>query len=149
MKSDGGIWRHGPAWAKPLVAAAPWVTLVLLVAQLSLVSHRATVAPGLSFELPEGAAKDSMPAALAAIVAPVPGEDGRTLVFFDDARYVLPDAASESAFAANLAERVSGAADKSMLLLADKRVSSGDLMKLAGMARRAGVSRLSIAEKRD
>ena len=131
------------------MVAAPWATLALLLALFSLVSRQATVATGLSFELPEGTAGDVQAASLAAIVAPVPGEAEKTLVFFDDARYVFPDASSESSLAANLAERVASSADKSMLLLADRRVASGDLMKLAGIARRAGVTRLSVAEKRD
>ena len=36
-----------------------------------------------------------------------------------------------------------------LLLLADGRVPSGDLMRLAGLAREAGVAHLEIAERRE
>ena len=41
------------------------------------------------------------------------------------------------------------AEDKTLLLLVDRRVSSGTLMKIAGIVRSAGVKGLSVAEKRD
>ena len=149
MRAGDGAWRHTPAWARAFVAAAPWATVALLVAMFAVVSVRVTAAPGLAFELPECEVAEAQDDDLAAIVAPVPGQEDRALVFFDDARYILSDAASESSFSLNLAERVARAKNKTMLLLADRRVSSGVLMKLAGMVRRAGVTRLTVAEKRD
>ncbi len=149
MRAGDGVWRHTPAWARAFVAAAPWVTVALLVAMFAIVSSSVTAAPGLAFELPEGEVSEAQDAALAAIVAPVPGLEGKTLVFFDDARYILPDPSSESSFRGNLAEHVARAQNKTMLLLVDRRISSGALMKLAGMVRRVGVTRLTVAEKRD
>ena len=149
MRAGDGAWRHTPAWARAFVAAAPWATVALLVAMFAVVSVRVTAAPGLAFELPECEVAEAQDDDLAAIVAPVPGQEDRALVFFDDARYILSDAASESSFSLNLAERVARAKNKTMLLLADRRVSSGVLMKLAGMVRRAGMTRLTVAEKRD
>ena len=149
MRIGDGIWRHGPAWARPFVAAAPWVTVALLLALFVLVSPRVTAVPGLAFDLPKGEVKDAQDPALAAIVAPVPGDDEKTLVFFDDARYVLPDDASEAVFRNSLDRRVASLQDKTLLLLVDRRVSSGTLMRIAGIVRSAGVKGLSVAEKRD
>ena len=30
--SDAGVWAHGAKWARPLSAAAPWVSLALIAA---------------------------------------------------------------------------------------------------------------------
>ena len=53
-----GIWRHGCAWAKPLTAAAPWISLALLMATFAMAQGRLVSAPGTLFDLPAPAARD-------------------------------------------------------------------------------------------
>ena len=92
-----GIWRHGCAWAKPFTAAAPWISLALLMATFALADGRLTSSPGTVFDLPAPAAREGTEPGLAAIMMPVAreGAAGReTIVFFDDARYSLDDDAS-------------------------------------------------------
>ena len=48
-----------------------------------------------------------------------------------------------------LMARVATARPPALLLLADRRVPSGDLMNLTGLARSAGVRHVQIAEKHD
>lgn len=146
-----GIWRHGCRWARPFTAAAPWVTLALLLTTFALVQGRLAAAPGVVFNLPAPASGETIVPGLAAVVLPVvrEGVSGReTIVFFDDARYSLSDAASTEALRERLGERAVET-DNSLLLLADARVPSGELMRLVGLAREAGVAHVQIAERRE
>ena len=68
--------------------------------------------------------------------------------FFDDSRFMLGDAASAQAFAEQLGERLSRTGRKSLLVLADRRTSGGDLMEFAAIARKSGVEKVLFAEKR-
>ena len=89
---------------------------------------------------------------LAAIVVPETRQDGpgrETLVFFDDARYSLSDGDSVKALSERLAVRVQSDASGTLLLLTDARVSTGDMMRLAGIARDAGVVHVQIGERRE
>ena len=150
MRAGDGAWRHTPAWARAFVAAAPWATVALLVAMFAVVSVRVTAAPGLAFELPECEVAEAQDDDLAAIVAPVPGQEDRALVFFDDARYVLGDPQSVALLREQLLSHVqAGSARATLLVLADRRVSAGELMKLVGIARESGVRHVQIAERRE
>ena len=73
---------------------------------------------------------------------------GKTLVFFDDSRYVLDDVSSSRALAEHLAERVARSESKTLLVLADRRVHGGDLMDLAAVAKRGGATKVLFAQKR-
>ena len=147
-----GIWKHGCKWAKPITVAAPWITLALLLVEFSFIEGRQTATPGLVFNLPAAVSGDSATPGLAAIVMPVAREGGagrETLVFFDDARYSLSDDASIEAFRDLLTERVQSDATGTLLLLADTRVPTGDMMRLAALAREAGVVHVQIGERRE
>ena len=140
-----GIWRHGAAWLKPFVAAAPAVSVGILVLLLHVVSGKLTAAEGVLFDLPSAAATDAVGEAPVALVMPVPRE---TLVFFDDARYLMGDDASVRALGDQFAHRFARASRKTLLVLADRRVASGELMRLAALAKANGVERILFAEKK-
>ena len=141
-----GIWRHGPAWMKPLVAAVPWLTVLLLLLMLHMVGGTFVTNRGALFDLPDSnGLEDGENASLVALVMPMPHE---TLVFFDDARYTIGNETSAAAFVSHLEDRVSKSDRKKLLVLADRRVATGELMKIAAMARRSGVGSVLFAEKR-
>lgn len=147
-----GIWKHGCKWAKPLTVAAPWITLALLLVEFAFLEGRLTSTPGLVFNLPATVSGDAATPGLAAIVLPEAREDGtgrETLVFFDDVRYTLSDSASIENFRERLVERVQSDASGTLLLLTDARVPAGDMMRLAGVAREAGVVHVQIGERRE
>ena len=147
-----GIWRHGERWTKPLFAAAPWITLALLLVMFGLIGDRLAVAPGVVFDLPEPMGRqDAMPGATMLVLPSANvGENGGALAFFDDARYVLDDQQSVALLRNQLVARVQeNAACSTLLVLADHRVASGDLLRLAGIAREAGVTHVQIAERRE
>ena len=142
---DEGIWRHGPSGFKPLVAAAPYLTMLVLLATLAVIGSTLTSARGVLFDLPKPGLADGEPTKLVAIVLPLRGE---TLVFFDDSRYVLGDAESSASFVRHLSERFSREERRTLLVLADRRVAGGELMSFAALARKGGASRILFAEKR-
>ena len=139
-----GIWRHGAPWLRPVVAAAPYVTILLLLLMLHIASGALTAAKGVLFDLPATGLSDGAATRLVALMLP---RDHETLVFFDDSRYILGDDASLRALGENLAARTERTEDKTLLVLADRRVSGGDLMKFAETARRNGVARVLFAGK--
>ena len=140
-----GIWRHGLPAMRPLVAAAPWLTVMLLLVMFHLLDGELVAAKGVLFDLPAQGVAEGEPAGLVALVLPMHHE---TPVFFDDARYMLSDDASSAAFARHLSERAARTDRKTMLVLADRRVAGGELMKMAAIAKRSGVGKVMFAEKR-
>ena len=140
-----GIWRYGAGWLRPFVASAPYLTVILLLVMFHLIGGTLTSAKGLLFDLPPGELADGAHAGLVAVVMPMRHE---TVVIFDDSRYLIGDAASVSALAEQMASRTGKDESKTLLVLADRRVSGGDLMSLAGVAKKCGVERILFAEKK-
>ena len=148
-------WRTARAYARtggkpgawePFAEAAPYLATGLLFLLLYLLSDATTSAKGVLFDLPSAEAVDSARISLAALVLPTARE---TLVFFDDARYVMEDESSMDALAAQLSDRAAAAETPALLVLAEKRVKSGDLMRLAELARRSGVKKIFFSTKND
>lgn len=139
-----GIWRHGALWTRPFVAAAPCLTVLTLLAMFYFIGGKLTSEKGILFDLPEGGVTDGEATEMVALVLPMPHE---TLVFFDDSRYVLGDDASARSLGENLSERARRSVSKTLMVLADRRVTGGELMKLAELARASGASRVLFAEK--
>ena len=138
-----GIWRHGARWTKPLFAAAPWITRALLLVMFCLLGDRLTAAPGVVFDLPDPVGRQAVATTLTMLVQP----SARA----DDARgYVLDDPQSVALLREQLLARVQeNAARAALLVLADKRVASGDIHQIVGIARAAGVKHVQIAERRE
>ena len=148
-----GIWRHGCAWTKPLFAAVPWITLTLLLALFAFIGDRLPQVPGLVCDLPapvprEDVDKVTEATGLAALVLPAADAEGETLVFFDDARYSLSDETSVSSLKDRIGVRAGAEPSRTFLLLADRRVPAGDVIRLVGIARESGLERVQIAERR-
>lgn len=134
----------GLYWMRPFTAAVPWITVGVLMMMLYFISGTYTSVRGVLFDLPDTTGEtDGEKGRLVALVMPVPQA---TLVFFDDARFVLGDDASLAEFGKQLEERAR-TGEKALLVLADRRVAGGDLMKLATVARRGGIERVLFAER--
>ena len=140
-----GIWRHGPAWLRPAAAATPYLTVGLLLLTLRFVSGTLAATEGTLFDLPAAEPTDAIDESPVALMMPMPRE---TLVFFDDTRYLMGDAASMRALGEQLANRFSQGTRKSLLVLADRRVAGGEMMRLASLAKASGVERILFAEKK-
>lgn len=141
-----GIWRYGSLSLKPFVASAPWITLLILLAQIWFVGQSLVARKGVLVDLPESDLGDGVATGPVALIVPTPRE---TLVFFDDARYVMSDPSSMIAFAERLAEATRRSERKNLLVLADRRVTGGELMAFTALVRQNGVDKVLLAEKRD
>ena len=141
-----GIWRYGAGWCRPIAAAIPYLTVGLLVLMMHMVGGTLTSGKGVLFDLPAGDLTDGEATGLVALVMPVQHE---TMVVFDDARYLLGDAASMRSFADELTDSAERRAGKPLLILADRRVSTAHLMEVVSVAKRSGVSRVLLAGKQD
>lgn len=139
-----GVWRYGAKWMQPFAAAVPWLTVILLLMMMVLVGGTFTSAKGVLFDLPEGTLADGEATGLVALVMPTEHE---TLVFFDDSRYVLGEEASTAALSEHFAESVRRSGDKTLLVLADRRVAGGELFRFASIAKKGGVEKVLFAEK--
>lgn len=141
-----GIWRHGAPGLRPFVAIAPWATLALLLVLFWLISGTLVTAKGLLFDLPiqEGLADGAVTGPVALIV-PAKHE---TFVFFDDSRYVLGEPGSAAALGTHLSEIAAAADQKTLLALADRRVSCGDLLRFTELARQNGIHKVLFAEQK-
>ena len=139
-----GLSKYGPRWLKPMAVAIPWITVILLFLMLYVVSGTMTSAKGVFVELPEGDQLDGSASSLVATV--VPSAHG-TLVFFDDARYWLNDRESMSAFGEHLAGRAAKVEDRTLVVMADFRVTGGEMSVLSSVSRANGIKRLLFAHK--
>lgn len=133
----------------PLVTVAPWITVGVLVLMMYFLAGTFTAHEGVLFDLPRADYAEGVTTSLVALVMPVPGEGRGTLVFFDDARFTVGDENSERAFIAQMSSRSAKLGEQSLLMLADRRVPSGELLHLAGLARKGGIHRVLFATKQD
>ena len=141
-----GIWRYGAGWSRPIAAAIPYLTACLLLIMMHMVGGTMTAFKGVLFDLPDGAMTDGEASELVALVMPVQRE---TMIVFDDARYLLGDAASMRSFGEDLSDSVERRAGKTLLILADRRVSTGHLMEVVSTAKRSGVGKVLLAGKQE
>lgn len=150
VRRHRSIYRFGAVWAQILLATVPWVNAVILVVLLLAVNRRMVVSPGVMFDLPRAAIREGshtgLTALMISVARDVPGED-ETFVFFDDDRYSVQEAEQMTTLSEHVKDRVSISANRELLLLADKRVPHGDVMRVVNAMREAGVERVNVAEK--
>lgn len=139
-----GLSKFGPSWLRPMAFALPWVTVLLLLVMLWMIGGTLVSAKGVLFDLPDGEPVDGEAGGLVALVVP---SEKDTLVFFDDARYSMNDRDAVAAFGEHLAERAEKTERKTLVVLADRRVTAGTLSRLAAVARWSGVTRFLLAAK--
>lgn len=141
-----------PAWLRYLSQTAPWLTLVLLVIMFIFLHDTLAPMPAVKFSLPDSGAADSAQPGLVALLLPGDVEGAQsegTLVFFDDARYVLSDPAGADEFAGRLGERAVETKCATLTLLADRRVPTGDVMQVMAIAKSRRLAHVQLAEKID
>lgn len=139
-----GIWRHGAVWMRPFVAAMPYLTVLTLLLMMYFIGGTLTSSRGVLFDLPDGGVALGEDADLVALVMPISHD---MTVFFDDSRYLMGDGSSMRSFGENLAECVGRSERKSLLVLADRRVSMSCLMELVTLAKRSGVEKVLLSGK--
>ncbi len=147
-----GVNRFGGPWAQAILFSVPWINTLILIVLLYLYHERIAVSPGIVFDLPETPLRDGSHTGLTALMFAVTHESmarEEALVFFDDARYVVQDSEQMSKLTDQIRLRMKSATSRDFLLLADKRVSHGDIMRFVTILCNAGVSKVNVAEKPD
>ena len=140
------------AWFRYLVQMAPWLTVLLIAAFFLILQSVMAPVPSPLFDLPEAGAADSVKPGLVALLIPgdIEGaETDGTLVYFDDARYVLSDPVSLEELSNRLGERAVETKSGVLTLLSDRRVPAGDVMKVMALAKARRLLHVQLAEKRD
>jgi len=133
-----------------MLVSIPWINALVIVVVLLAVNQRMVVSPGVVFDLPRGELREGthvgLTALMISVARDVPGGD-ETLIFFDDDRYSAQDADQMAVLSERVKSRVALGARRELLLLADKRVPHGDVMRFVNAMRAAGVPRVNVAEK--
>lgn len=130
---------------KTLSIISAWLSVIILFGMLWMVSGKFSLAKGQLFDLPACGDEDGVITDLVAIVFP---SDRETLVFFDDSRYSLSEEESLGKFQAHLGEAVAKTENRSLLILTDRRVTTGELMGLTSVAKKSGVEKLLVAQRK-
>ena len=140
------------AWFRYLVQMAPWLTLLLLIVMAEFLFSALAPMPAVSFDLPDSGIADSARVGLVALLLPGDGNEAQSngsLVFFDDARYVISNPDSMDKFAERLEVRAEETLCGTLTLLSDKRVPVGDVMRVMAIAKGRRLAHVQLAEKRD
>lgn len=150
IRQHRNVYRFGGPWARSLLAAIPWINALILIVVLLAVHGRLVISPGMVFDLPRAPLREGLHQGLTALMIPVardtPGGE-ETLIFFDDDRYATQDEDQMTVLSERLRSRVTVGKRRELLLLADKRVPHGDVIRFVNVAREAGVQRVNVAEK--
>lgn len=147
-----------PMWLRALSAAVPWITVLVLFLMITKIDGLFFLDSGTLIDLPDGSADRARCHTVAFMLY----SDEGTLVFFDDTRFVLENPSQMEKLSRQLSERISyvptsevsegavhDASRPTLLLLVDKRITVEDQMAFVRIARKSGVERVMIAEKRN
>jgi len=152
IRQKRGVYRFGGPWAQAVIYSVPWINTLILMVLLFLYHQRIAISPGIVFDLPSAPLREGSHTGLTALMFAVTHESmarEEALVFFDDARYMVQDDEQMSNLAEQIRLRMKNADSKDFLLLADKRVSHGDIMRFVTILRNTGVSKVNVAQRPD
>lgn len=135
----------------------PWINVAVIAALFITISRMLTISPSVNFELP--AAPFSEGAESGATLVMIRGNalyggpsgntdmaENNTLAFFEDIRYRI-GSDDERKLAEHISFYVRKFNGTQILLLADKNVLHGDVMKVVNIVRNAGIKRVNVAVK--
>ena len=150
VRGHRNIYRFGGPWTRSVLVSIPWINAVVLVVMLLSVHGQMVISPGVVFDLPRAPLREGLHQGLTALMIGVardtPGGE-ETLIFFDDDRYSTQDEEQLARLSERLKSRVALDGRRELLLMADKRVPHGDVVRFVNVAREAGVLRVNVAEK--
>jgi biopolymer transport protein ExbD len=131
-----------------LVSVGPWFDAVLLIVFFLLVDSRLLLQPGVRVDLPRAPFREGSPAGMTAVVMTVGATEtgpGRTIVYFDDERFIAAEAEQMRGLRSAFSARVRRRPEEDLVIQADRRVPYGTVVDIMNMALEAGVPRVNIA----
>jgi biopolymer transport protein ExbD len=129
-------------------SVGPWLDAVLLVIFFLLVDSRLVLQPGVRVELPRAPFREGSPAGMTAVIMTVGATEirpGRTIVFFDDERFLANEAEQMRGLRSAFSARARRRPEADLVIQADRRVPYGTVVDVMNMALEAGVPRVNIA----
>ncbi len=131
-------------WSRYLIVLAPWLMVLFALAMFLLLEKSICLPEGMKVDLPSTTIGDSTKADITVLVV---AASGGTLVFFDDARYLVKDSVAMETLKEHLSKALSHTENKTILALAGKDIKAGELMAFASIASRSGATKVLFAEK--
>ena len=142
--------RFNKSWFRSF-RGIPWIDALVIIVLLLFVNNRLAIVPGMVFNLPQAPLRGgTQSAVLTAVMIPVVQDvssGSETLVFFDDERFSMKDDNLEQRLSAKVRRRIQASSIHDMLLLADRNIPHGDVIRFVNIVREAGVNRVNVGEK--
>lgn len=133
-----------------VVSMAPWMDIVLLFLVFLFINDKFVLQPGAVIELEEADFVDGLRPGAMLVVTSVKGSrlgQRDEMVFFDDVRFLVAQedqmAGLQEAFRSAQKKRP----EASLTIHADRHVEHGTIVRLLGMAKRAGMKRVNLASR--
>ncbi|MEI7435854.1 MAG: biopolymer transporter ExbD [bacterium] len=147
-----GFSRYQPAncIGGALATIAPWVSVTLLIVFYLGLSQAFVLQPGICVELPAAPFTGGTRYGHDMVVlAPEPqaGKPREELVFFDDQRFMVREAAQMDALRAALARATHERPAQAVVIEADAAVRHGTTVRLLNMAQEAGSREVHLATR--
>ena len=145
--------RFGRSWFKNISSGIPWIDSVIIIVLLLVVNNRLTIVPGMVFDLPRAPLRSGAHNTyngLTAVMIPVVHDvtsGGETLIFFDDERFSMEDEDFAERLSSKIRQRIHASSSHDLLLLADRNIPHGDVIRFVNVVREAGVNRVNVGEK--
>lgn len=125
----------------------PWIDIVLVAALAYFACNRTTIQHGKTFELPKATTREGLLENAIPVIMLLTADGGDTLVFVGDDRLELDDAGFPFKLKERIRDRMHLTNVHDMLLMADRRIPHGDVIRLVNLARESGISRVSVSVK--
>jgi len=131
-----------------LVAAAPWISLILLVLLFLMLDYRQVIQPGMVIELPRAPFSGGTFNRMAMVVRAEPSATDDSWVeriFFEDSPFLSSSAEQMDKLAIILRSSAARYPGESLVIFADARVTHGTLMRVCQIAEKAGIRTVNFA----
>lgn len=135
-----------------LIAAGPWIDILLLLVLFSFLDARLVLQPGVVVDLPEGPFSGGTRLGMNMVIMCVGegvGEERSEIVFFDDERFVIGDEAHMAHLETVLGAKARRRGGESLVIQADRRVRHGTIVDLMNKALASGVAEVNLAEREE
>ncbi len=145
--------RFRRSWFQNISSGIPWIDSLIIIGLLLVINNRLSIVPGMVFDLPRAPLRSGIhntQHGLIAVMIPVVHDvtsGDETLVFFDDERFSMKDEDFAERLSAKIRERIHASSSHDLLLLADKNIPHGDVIRFVNVIREAGVNRVNVGEK--
>ena len=133
-----------------LISVAPWINVALLLFGVLLLNSKVILQPGVVVNLPRGPFKEGVGFEMVAAVLSVPGTGGagrEEMIFFNDQRYRVKNAAQMQSLKQAFAMRLREHHDASLIIQADQRILHGTVVEIMNMALEVGIRQVDIAAR--